>query len=321
SISSNDKVELCLMAKEKKKKDNKGERQKIELPSSLVKELQLLKSEHASLVCKYDSLANDYACATESLSCVASLEKANEVLIAQLEKLTSEHMDLKAIHKELECSHEKLVESYAILHIAHEVIITSVKSIQTLSHTCSCSQVNVDLSCTKICCSQATQSSIEHVFVESCNDLIAQEKDELIQEAERLKKDLSELKGKSQVQPSHDNCEIMVKKLEKGSTVTYSAPQLHLKISKSKIQEKNKFEHVKCFNCSKMGHFASTCSTKLKGKEALSKRQRSLAKKRGHMGKDCTNGNTFKSNLVHYNFSKLRNHKVGTYAIRVTGSP
>uniref|UniRef100_K3Y1C3 CCHC-type domain-containing protein n=1 Tax=Setaria italica TaxID=4555 RepID=K3Y1C3_SETIT len=112
---------------------------------------------------------------------------------------------------------------------------------------------------------------------------------------ERFKKDLSELKGKSQVQPSQDNCEIMVKKLEKGSTVTYSAPQRHLKISNSKIQEKNKFEHIKCFNCSKIGHFAYTCPTKLKGKETLSKKQRSLARKRvcyrcnerGHIAATC----------------------------------
>uniref|UniRef100_K3ZLZ5 Uncharacterized protein n=1 Tax=Setaria italica TaxID=4555 RepID=K3ZLZ5_SETIT len=129
STPSNDEVDLCLMAK-KKKKAKKGKNQKIEVSSSLVEELELLKSNHASLV--------------------------------------------------------------------------------------------------------YNQSSIEHVFVESYNDLVAQENDELMQEVERLKKDLSELKGKSQVQPSQDNHEIMVKKVEKGSTVTYSAPQ-HLKINKSKI--------------------------------------------------------------------------------------
>uniref|UniRef100_K4ALT4 Uncharacterized protein n=1 Tax=Setaria italica TaxID=4555 RepID=K4ALT4_SETIT len=125
STPSNDEVDLCLMAKKKKKKKAKKEKnQKIEL----------LKFNHASLVCKYDSLAKDYTCATKSLPYVASLEKANEVLVAQLEKLTSEHMALQATHKELECSHEKLVESYAILDIAHEVVITLVKYIQPLTH-------------------------------------------------------------------------------------------------------------------------------------------------------------------------------------------
>ena len=65
----------------------------------------------------------------------------------------------------------------------------------------------------------------ENVVVESCDDLIAKQIDELKQEVERLMKDLYRLKGKgieSNVQPSQDNRENMVKKLEKGSTVTCS---------------------------------------------------------------------------------------------------
>ena len=63
------------------------------------------------------------------------------------------------------------------------------------------------------------------MVVESCYDLITKENDELKQEVERLMKDLYRLKGKdieSNVQPSQDNREEMVKKLEKGSTVTCS---------------------------------------------------------------------------------------------------
>jgi hypothetical protein len=39
------------------------------------------------------------------------------------------------------------------------------------------------------------------------------------------------------------------------------------------------------------------------------------------MGKDYLNGNVLKSNLVHYNFSKLRNDKNGTCAMREISSP
>jgi hypothetical protein len=46
-----------------------------------------------------------------------------------------------------------------------------------------------------------------------------------MQEVEKLKKDSSELKEKSKMQPSQDNLVNMVKKLEKGSTVISSAPQ------------------------------------------------------------------------------------------------
>ena len=64
----------------------------------------------------------------------------------------------------------------------------------------------------------------ENVIVETCDDLIAKENDELKQEVERLMTDLRRLKGKytqEQVQPSQDNTSASVKKLEKGETVTY----------------------------------------------------------------------------------------------------
>jgi hypothetical protein len=72
-----------------------------------------------------------------------------------------------------QCSHEKLVDSYATLEIAHEVVLSSVKFMQPQAHTCTCTQVQIDLFCTNNCSSQASQSSIEHVLVESYDDLIA----------------------------------------------------------------------------------------------------------------------------------------------------
>jgi hypothetical protein len=133
--------------------------------------------------------------------------------------------------------------------------------------------------------SQASQSSIEHVLVESCDDLIAEENDKLKQDVEKLQKDLYVLKEKSKVQPSQDNRESMVKKLEKGSTATRSTPQQHTMTHKNKIQEKSKIGQIKsqyrpikhkiqeslskkprssnkwrvCYKCREKGHFADTC--------------------------------------------------------------
>jgi hypothetical protein len=79
----------------------------------------------------------------------------------------------------------------------------------------------IDYSCSNPC----NEKCNENVVVESCDDFIAKENDELKQEVERLLKDLYRLKGKdmeSNVQPSQDNHENMVKKLEKGSIVTCS---------------------------------------------------------------------------------------------------
>lgn len=147
-----DEVNLCLMSKKKRIKAKKCKSQKIEQSSSLAKELELLKLSYASFVCKYESLENDYTCATQSLSCVALYEKSNEMPVAQLEKITNEHMSLQAVHKELECSHEKLVESYATLDIALKVLLSSIKSYQPLSYTCTCSLGNISISCSYSCC-------------------------------------------------------------------------------------------------------------------------------------------------------------------------
>ena len=44
-------------------------------------------------------------------------------------------------------------------------------------------------------------------------------------------------------------------------------------------------------------------------------------REKGHMGKDCPNGNILQSNLVHYDFHKLGKDKDVTCAIRVISSP
>jgi hypothetical protein len=98
-----------------------------------------------------------------------------------------------------------------------------------------------------------------------------------------LKMELSRLKDKGNVQPSEDNREHMVKKLEKGSTITCAKlPQINLKtsyqkIDKSKIKKK---AHVKCFECSTLGHFLAKCLNKKSDQAKPSRRQRSLSQKR-----------------------------------------
>jgi hypothetical protein len=84
-------------------------------------------------------------------------------------------------------------------------------------------------------------------------------------ENEMLKMELSRLKGKGHVQPSQDNRDHMVKKLKKGSIVTCAKlPQINLKISYEKVDklEIKKKAHVKCFECSTLGHFSSECPNK-----------------------------------------------------------
>jgi cyclopropane fatty-acyl-phospholipid synthase-like methyltransferase len=60
------------------------------------------------------------------------------------------------------------------------------------------------------------------------------------------------------VQPSQDNRDHMVKKLEKGSTVTcVTLSQINLKTSYQKVDKTGikKKAHVECFECSTLGYF------------------------------------------------------------------
>ena len=111
-----------------------------------------------------------------------------------------------------------------MLEIAHEVVVTMVKSYQPHTHKCTCTQVPYILSCANNCCSQASQPFIEHVIVETCDDSITKENEELKEEVERLRRDLIQWKGECNAQPSQDNREDMVKKLKKGSTEACMEP-------------------------------------------------------------------------------------------------
>jgi hypothetical protein len=80
-----------------------------------------------------------------------------------------------------------------------------------------------------------------------------------------LKIELSRLKDKGHVQPSQENRDHIVNKLEKGSTVTCAKlPQTNLKTSYQKVDKTNikKKAHVKCFECSTLGHFSFKCPNK-----------------------------------------------------------
>jgi hypothetical protein len=207
-------------------------------------------------------------------------EYDEQELLVEFKKLISKHMKLQKRHKDLLCSHKEHMDSYALLDAAHEVMVTTVKDSQP--HTCTYAQPSIDLSCANSCCSQVKPSCDEHVLVETCDSLIASENDELKRENEMLEMELSQLKGKGHVQPSQDNRDQMVKKLEKGTIITCTKlPQINLKtfyqkVDKLKIKKK---AHVKCFECSILGHFSSKCPNKKSDQAKPSRRQRSLSQR------------------------------------------
>jgi hypothetical protein len=127
------------------------------------------------------TLAKDEDCSTSSSDVNDDGDTDDEYddqeLLLKFQKLISKHMKLQKRHRDLICSCEKLIDSYALLEITHEVMVTTVKFSQP--HTCTCAPHSIDLSCANSCCSQAKTSCDELVFVETCDSMIANENDEL----------------------------------------------------------------------------------------------------------------------------------------------
>ncbi|XP_066347603.1 uncharacterized protein [Miscanthus floridulus] len=153
----------------------------------------------------------------------------------------------------------------------------------------------------KLKCAHASlvksQPSVEHVLVETCDDSITKENEELKEEVERLRRDLIQMKGKCNAQPSQYNYEYMAKKLGKGSTDAGIKPyQESHKANNRKIKEQRRMMNktpITCPKCNKEGHHVKDCSLK-KEEKNMSKIQE---KKKAHV--KCSN--------MGYNASKCSN--------------
>ena len=144
---------------------------------------------------------------------------------------------LNDLNASLATNYEDLLCKFKLLSKEHEELKLKFESInntndflemkQSTPNTNSNSKVDASTSCFDLIdeSNPCNEKCFEDVIVESYDNHIAKENDELKQKVERLMKDLARLKEKgieSNVQPSQDNHEDMVKKHEKGSTVTCS---------------------------------------------------------------------------------------------------
>ena len=170
----------------------------------------------------------------------------------QQEYLTKQNEEIKTLkakeklHASFVSRYENLLNKYNLLDNEHEELKMKYKSLESKSESSSDKSFPCNIPCAipivKVDASTSCDLTPcnEDVVVETCDDLIAKENDELKQEVERLYTDLRRLKGKytqEQVQPSPDNTSAGVKKLEKGETVT-------------------------CFKCCKEGHKSYQCKKK-----------------------------------------------------------
>jgi hypothetical protein len=212
------------------------------------------------------------------------------------------------------CSHENLMDDHIILDIAHEVVIENLKSQQP--HSCTCIQIETTSPCANACCASTSKSSFELIFAGTKDDTYQK----LKEENERLKMSLTQLKGKCIAQPSQDNRDHMVKKLETGTIVgcTKSLEEnvKDLRIAKRKKQKKKNntssksLNHAsikgniqgnnqvtlltnrnkRCSECFEKGHLIRSCPYIKKGL-IINKDDKLCFKcsKKGHFIKSCPN--------------------------------
>jgi hypothetical protein len=84
--------------------------------------------------------------------------------------------------------------------------------------------------------SNTNEASTSRVSVETCDEEVAQENNQLKLEVNMLEKMVSELVKQAKVRPPQDNRKNMVNKLEKGSNFTKQASQQSMKAQPPKKQ-------------------------------------------------------------------------------------
>jgi hypothetical protein len=86
--------------------------------------------------------------------------------------LNIENLVCQEKHDRLLCSHKNLMDDHIMLDVAHEVVITNLKSDQPQSLTCA--QIETILSSANACCSPASKSFFELEFP-GIDDIVYQE--------------------------------------------------------------------------------------------------------------------------------------------------
>jgi hypothetical protein len=295
----------------------------------LTKEHEELKCSHVDLVQRYETVSIEQ---DNALHCIAQLVNRNTLLKDQVEKLKVENLAFQEKYDMLLCSHENLRDDHIILNIAHEVVIENLKSQQP--HSCTCIQINTILSCANACCPSTSKSSFELESAGTKDDTYQK----LKEENERLKMSSTQLKGKCITQPSQDNRDHMVKKLETGTTVACTTSLEEnvkdLRIAKRKKQKMKFNTSSKSLNhASTKGNiqgiglekktFTNHVASKKQGRKKSSRLEDRLCyicRKKGHQCKDCPIGNTSTPSLS-INSHVTRQPKIATCARKVMSLP
>jgi hypothetical protein len=198
----------------------------------------------------------------------------NAMLERQVELLSHDKLALTKKYDLLSCYHDNLLDRHIMLEVAHEVVITNLKSCEP--HSCTSAHLNNISSCANPCRSKGSKCLNEQKVVGSTRKLLGNKKQR-------------QLRRRLIAQPSQDIHGRVVKKLEKGKTA--ASVKLHKEdvpkdeeINMSLEKGKNSINHVvctdhfsmssknkkrkgkrRCFKCNKSGHLIASCPYTDKG--------------------------------------------------------
>jgi predicted nucleic acid-binding Zn-ribbon protein len=129
----------------------------------------------------------------------------------------------------LQDSYDVLQKTNKDLKVQFDALWTSTSKPSSIPETIKASTSNGCERCYNIdidaLCAQSQHSNIEQVLVESCDEAICKEIDDLKLDVKRLEQKVSILEKQAKAQPSQDNRRNMVNKLEKEKITSKLAPQ------------------------------------------------------------------------------------------------
>src|SRR4051812_39146256 len=221
------------------------------------------------------SVIIDDACATNSISCEASILKENVELKAQLDLLNSKYGKLEESHEKLSGSHEDLLVSHNVLKLAHEAKVSKLVPHVDISTTstqyailpcaspCNSSTHNVPTSCDELLslpwcfnneASTSSSTCIVTKHVEEIKDLKAQ--------VTSLKKDLEKgHEGKSTLDKVLCGQKSPNDKGRLGSNSNNKNSMINKKKGQSQVKNSAK---IIFFKCKVEGHHVRSCPLKNK---------------------------------------------------------
>jgi hypothetical protein len=209
----------------------------VKNPNAVIKGLMKQVEARDELLEKQEELLVQERKITEELKRLLDLEKGkvkkHDQELAQSNKTTC---SLKRSIGTLQGKHDILLKTYQDLEVQFDALWSGISKTSTND-----------------------KASTSQVSVETCDEQIAQENDHMKREVKKLKLEVNKLKKQAKMQPTQDNHNNMVKKLEKGKTAPRIASQ---PLKKQVLKERDeKVEYAKSvFLNERMPHIKSGIS-------------------------------------------------------------